>query len=276
MIDFTRTVADNCDLSRPEAGSSGANAMDDRLNQTHAATAPDHGEQARLQRERRRRFIRLGAGSVPVGLTLASRPVMAWHCYTTSAWGSQRADGVAAGTSVYNRLEKNVGTTRINGDECWYVSNWRNNTGRSSGPSRYQRQPWSYVGESLRGRYKPGGGEYSQSTQADHAKSQLLVQAVFPGGLAGFSGSTKCWDAIKNGVSTVSHYVLVAGLNRKFAEPSHRVIMDQCLRPTSYTGPDQLDEMARIGLGYKPPGRSEAWDLSDFTTYLSASYLARP
>ena len=36
--------------------------------------------------QRRRRFIQ--AGVVPVGLTLASRPAMAWHCNTTSAWGS--------------------------------------------------------------------------------------------------------------------------------------------------------------------------------------------
>ncbi|MCC6250810.1 MAG: hypothetical protein IT499_24020 [Rubrivivax sp.] len=248
--------------------------MDDKLNQNNATPTPDLAEQARLQRERRRRFIRLGAGSVPVGLTLTSRPVMAWHCYTTSAWGSQRADGVAAGTSVYNRLERNVGTTRINNDECWYITNWQNNSGRTGGPARYQKQPWMFVGDQLRSRSKPGGGSYSNYEQSEYAKNTLTVAAVFPNGLVGCAGSTKCWSLISNGVSSLADYLLIAGLNRKYAETFHQQVMNQCLNPTSYTGPDQLDQMAKLGTAYKPPGRSVAWDAADIKTYLSASYLA--
>jgi len=246
--------------------------MDDKLNETHAAPTQDPEVQARLQRERRRRFIRLGAGSVPVGLTLTSRPVMAWHCYTTSAWGSQRASGVAAGTSVYNRLESNVGTTRINGDECWYIDNWVNNTGRSGGPATYAKKPWTYIGDQLRTR-----GNYTDTDQANYAKGVLKVSTVFPnGGLVGYgSGSTtKCWDVIKNGVTTVPAYILIAGLNRRYADPGHKAVMSQCLKPNAYTGPDQLDQMAKLGTAYVPPGQSVAWDLTAIKTYLSASYLA--
>lgn len=243
--------------------------MDDKLNQNNATPTPDLAEQARLQRERRRRFIRLGAGSVPVGLTLTSRPVMAWHCYTTSAWGSQRADGVAAGTSVYNRLERNVGTTRINGDECWSITNWVNNTGRGSG-WRYATPPWQYVGGNV---MKKDG---TSTQKAQHAKDNLSVGAVFPGGFIGGGTSTKCWDVIKDGGhNTLAGRILIAGLNRLYAEPSHKNVMNACLNPTSYDpGSDQLALMARLGTAYKPPGRSVAWTEQEIKSYLSASYLA--
>ena len=249
--------------------------MDDKLNETHAAPTQDPELQARLQRERRRRFIRLGAGSVPVGLTLTSRPVMAWHCYTTSAWGSQRATGVAAGTSVYNRLEANVGTTRIDGDECWYITNWQNNTPRSGAPAPYTKQPWVYVAECKRGLYKSTGVKYTVTEQTSFAQGWLTVGMVFPSGLVGFGPTIKCWNVLQNaGTSSVAYYVMIAGLNRAYAASGHKAVMNQCLRPNAFTGPDQLDQMAQLGTAYKPPGQSAAWDLNAFKTYLSASYLA--
>ncbi|TXD99553.1 hypothetical protein FUT87_02335 [Mitsuaria sp. TWR114] len=72
--------------------------------------------------QRRRRFIQ--AGVVPVGLTLASRPAMAWHCNTTSAWGSAILRN--GGASVQARADAAV----INNTECWYIANWKDNTGR--------------------------------------------------------------------------------------------------------------------------------------------------
>ena len=38
----------------------------------------------------RRRLLKTGVSVAPIVLTLASRPVLAWHCKSTSAWGSEQ------------------------------------------------------------------------------------------------------------------------------------------------------------------------------------------
>ncbi|MDE2298344.1 MAG: hypothetical protein KGK18_09270, partial [Burkholderiales bacterium] len=65
-------MADNANRARP--GSANADEAAPSIADTSFA--------------RRRRLLKLGATSVPVTLTLTSRPVLAWHCNTTSAWGS--------------------------------------------------------------------------------------------------------------------------------------------------------------------------------------------
>jgi hypothetical protein len=37
---------------------------------------------------KRRRLLKVGATGASVALTLTSRPARAWHCNSTSAWGS--------------------------------------------------------------------------------------------------------------------------------------------------------------------------------------------
>ncbi len=62
----------------------------------------DAAAQAQLASARRRRFIKMGAGAVPVALTLASRPVMATNCISASAWGSVQG---LAGSSQFIRAQ---------------------------------------------------------------------------------------------------------------------------------------------------------------------------
>lgn len=72
----------------------------------------------------RRRLIRLGAAAVPVAATVASRPALAWHCQTPSAWGSEMMD---TNTSL-----KNTNSPYLV-DETWTCANWAANSDRGIG-----------------------------------------------------------------------------------------------------------------------------------------------
>lgn len=83
----------------------------------------------------RRRWLKNGASLAPIVLTLASRPVLAWHCKSPSAWGSEQLDPTTS-------LSTNQGHSSYV-DETWTISNWKNNTSRAGLPL-----PWTRLGYS--------------------------------------------------------------------------------------------------------------------------------
>lgn len=84
--------------------------------------APVAADEMAAKFSRRRRFIKVGASTVPVAMTLTSQPVLAWHCNSTSAWGSGLMQNNTA--SVKARNDK----TAIY-KEWTPASNWKTNNG---------------------------------------------------------------------------------------------------------------------------------------------------
>lgn len=56
-------------------------------------TGDDPGKAAEAALEKRRRLLKLGISATPIVLTLASRPVLAWHCKPPSAYASANLSG---------------------------------------------------------------------------------------------------------------------------------------------------------------------------------------
>ena len=81
----------------------------------------------------RRRLLKGGLGLAPVVLTLASRPVLAWHCKSPSAWGSEQLNPTTS-------LSANQGHESYV-DVTWTISNWKNNTERQN-----LGKPWVKLG----------------------------------------------------------------------------------------------------------------------------------
>ncbi len=217
----------------------------DTTPQSSATPAPAAGS---VVSQRRRRFIQ--AGVVPVGLTLASRPAMAWHCNTTSAWGSAVLRN--GGASVQARADLAV----INNTECWTITNWNNNSGRSS--VRGGTAPWTlvintwYAGKSL-----------------SYARNALTVAKVYPGGLKNVASTAKVSDLLKNDPAGYGTMMLVARLNTLFAGNN----VAQCV--VSSTGQDMLVQMASQGPDVFKPANSTgaAWTATDFRNYLYGNWL---
>lgn len=222
----------------------------DTTPQSSATPTPVSPVKGSVVSQRRRRFIQ--AGVVPVGLTLASRPAMAWHCNSTSAWGSALLrDG---GASVKAR----AATAVINNTECWNVSNWTGNTVRGEVSPM---TPWGVVSaQAFRGK-----GD-------DYAKKNLLIKNVFPAGHWQFGPNVKVTDAFATGGSAgIGTLVLVARLNAMFA--GHRVA--ECALSN---GVDMIQKMASTGPGLFKPTNSTglAWAEKDYRRYLVENYLALP
>lgn len=202
---------------------------------------------------RRRRFIKLGASSVPVALTLTSRPVMAWHCSSTSAWGSAQMGQATVG-SAKTRLDNNI----TDGNECWTVANWKNNNCTGSNMSTI---PWNVV--------KSKGG-YSSVV---NAKAGLTIGMIFPNGLLGCNGSTTVWSIV-SGNDKFKKSVTVARLNSVYAT-SYKSQIDSCII-SSGNRSDQIQEMARLGSSYASPNAPTIkWSTDDIVAYLNSNWLAR-
>lgn len=203
----------------------------------------------------RRRFIRLGASAVPVAMTLASRPVMAWHCNSTSAWGSAQLAGNVG--SAKTRLDNTV----TNGNECWKISNWKNND--TSG-SNMSSAPWNVVKTAL------------GVSSVNDAKNALKVNQIFTS-LSGYAGTTKVWDIV-NGGAGWAQSVTVARLNTVYAT-SYQTQINACVvsNATGPNGGDQILRMASLGPGqyFSPNSPTYKWTDADITGYLSTNWLAR-
>ena len=107
----------------------------DNTPSVDSSVAAAQGNNAGLAADglKRRRLFKLGASTATVALTLTSRPARAWHCNSTSAWGSAQ---LAPTTSTTAR----TGSHEID-DECWSITEWCNNTSHGS-----LGQPWHSLG----------------------------------------------------------------------------------------------------------------------------------
>ena len=192
---------------------------------------------------KRRRLLRLGASGASVALTLTSRPARAWHCNSTSAWGSAQLAPKNASTQA-----RTTGAEIT--DECWSITEWCNNTSHGS-----LGQPWPHLGCNTSGQinaytcgtlYSPYGG--SKCTPV------------------GLSSTDKVMDKLKNGTQ-FQKYMLCARLNSKFCTP-----VQTCLT-TNLT--DQLNLMA--GGTYTPPNlKGVVWNQTDIINYLSNNWMVQP
>lgn len=224
-----------------------------------------------LSAVRRRRFIKLGASTVPVTLTLASRPVMAWHCNTTSAWGSQQLVPTAA--SVKARMDAAV----VTGSETWSKSHWRNNTVYGTVSSK---TPFQVLAEYCG--YKQTStvvnGKTVTKTAVQNCQEQCTIGQLFgSGGLYGVSNSLKVWDAVRGlgGATEFATYMTVAKLNMQLTPGIYKTRLQACFRDNK--GADQVTWMAKQGPDrYVPtglPNTSPAWSWAKMKQYLESNWL---
>lgn len=198
--------------------------------------------------QRRRRFIQ--AGVVPVTLTLASRPVMAWHCNTTSAWGSAVLRN--GGASVQARMK----TAEIDNTECWYITDWIRNSTRPQVLA--SATPWSAVSKKW----------YSGRKTDAQAQAALTVATVFPGGLWGTKSTDNVFALVKKGSPDFVAMMLAARLNMLVLGAP----VNTCMVSNKV---DQLPLIAKNGPDTYRPANSTgaAWSTTDIYNYLTANWL---
>ena len=193
----------------------------------------------------RRRLLKAGATGVPVALTLTSRPVLAWHCNTASAWGSAQ-------------MTPNQSTTARNAanqlaDNTWSITDWQNNSTGVVGT-----YPWVKLGTQ-----SSTNGVTSNSKKYTIASLFSNTGGTYPTGLM---GTDTVWDKIMNG-STFQKYMIVAKLNAKLI-PS----VATCLKSD---GVDQLQYM--LDGSYAPSNLkgTQTWGQGQIQTYLYENYIVR-
>ncbi len=189
----------------------------------------------------RRGFIKLGAGALPASLTLASQPVMAWHCNSPSAAASA---SISANASVQTR----TGQAAI-ADECWAINDWKNNSSRSG-----IGQPWTRL---------------QQVTGL--SKSSCTVNQVFsgitkPAGLTN-QGTSNAYNVLRSlSNSSFEAVVMTARLNYLSVDS-----VRQCL------GGTVSDELAKMTGGLYLPSSSVGiqWGPQQIIDYLNNNWIAR-
>lgn len=210
----------------------------------------------------RRRMLRRSIAVSPVVLTLVSRPALAWHCKSPSAWGSEV---INPNTSLVN----NAGHQSYI-DETWTITNWKTNTprtGRNLGSNIVTGKPWEELLSVCPGlsndetKTKDSNGEYV----FDYSKVKIkhlvtYVPVINP-------GFNNTGQYVKDLLTTNKLYALIAQLNYvilKQVRANNGI--DDCLRP------GQLEDMARGT--YMENGAS--WTLQKVKEYLYNNYIVRP
>ncbi|RTL47116.1 MAG: hypothetical protein EKK53_00350 [Burkholderiales bacterium] len=220
-----------------------------------------------LASARRRRFIKLGGAAVPTALTLASRPVMAWHCNTASTWGS--AQGMS--NSAYTRSQDlNV---RLFPDETYTTACWLNNTARAG----LSGNPWGCL---------PLGCDTANPTNSKYYKGYTVAQLLANTGgatIAGVNTADTVWSILNgapqrpasspfngrlvNSNSTCGEFqklMLVAWLNFKVLNST----LNKCLAPNS------TNVLVKFGnTSYVDP-TGATWTQARIVTYLKKNFVA--
>lgn len=194
----------------------------------------------------RRRLIKLGAGAVPASLTLVSRPVHAFACNSTSAWGSAQVNPSA---SVTARAALKATTI-----ERWTLTEWVNNTTHGS-----LLVPWNTLGST-------SSGVVTNTSKA------LTLGTVFPGGPypTGLASTDLLWAILSGsaGASLFQKYMLTAMLNSKLNGATPSIGPDNCL-PTA--------KLQSLMTGsYTVPSTGTVWDQNKIVEYLLANNLVAP
>jgi len=202
----------------------------------------------------RRRLLRQGAAVVAV--TLVSRPVLAWHCKSPSAWGSEQLN---PNTS----LKTNAGHNQY-ADETWTITNWVQNTSRNG-----FGQPWA----KLKSKY-PSLYDKTTKTSYQFDYTKVSVGKLFsvvsvlarPGGM---SDSAKVKDILSFGTD-LQKYTIVAQLNYLLLAPlAPPNDLDRCVTLV------ELKEMA-TGV-YTPPNMPNVvWGPAQIKDYLYNNWIVVP
>lgn len=212
-----------------------------------------------LASARRRRFIKMGGAVVPTALTLASRPVMAWHCNTASTWGSVQG----LNNSAYARSRQENVTWIV--DETYTVANWVANTGRAGLASL----PWTLA---------PLG--CSTDSKASKFYQKYTVSQLLSPDSASIYGITdttdSVWRILKNDPTNYplkfgntsnefTRLMLAAWLNYRVLSST----LNRCLKPNGVNNVlVQLGARSYVG----PTGKK--WLESEVVTYLKGNYVA--
>lgn len=196
-----------------------------------------------LASARRRHFIKMGAGALPVGLTLASRPVLATSCMSASAWGS--TVGVAQTTSQYTRAAAKAKT--ISG--AYTLSQWKSASPACGG--------WTSLGLT--------------TTRTTYTVGALCGSSI-PTGL---TSTSTVWGVLTGTGTTLAEQfqraMIVAWLNFKVSAP-----VNACLTDPSRPSLNQLTTLGSIGSagGTGPDGKQ--WSQQTVIDYLNLNWVSRP
>jgi len=200
----------------------------------------------------RRRLIKIGVAATPVIMTLASRPVLAWHCKSPSAWGSEQLN---PNTSI--KHDSYV-------DETWTITNWINNRGRAAVLSG--NPPWRQLALKI-----PG---ISSITNYKYVTVGAVRAAIptLPSGVQdshrvyqGLSGKTPSGAPSTYYIwSDFAKYLVVAQLNRFMLAAG--VWDPQCVTEA------ELSAMAQLSY----PSSATPWDADKVQQYLYNNWIVRP
>lgn len=186
----------------------------------------------------RRRLLKSGIGLAPIVLTLASRPVLAWHCKSPSAWGSEQLDPATS-------LRTNQGHNSY-ADETWTISNWKNNTTRAGLPL-----PWRTLG------YSNGSWE---DVKLMHLQSRGVV---IPTGADTSRKVVRFLGSSSGSGTEFQKTVIVAQLNALLLSS-----VQNCIT---------LAELNKMASGmYSPPHVDVIWYKQDIVKYLQSNWIAVP
>jgi hypothetical protein len=205
----------------------------------------------------RRRLMKLGTAAVPVVATLASRPALAWHCQSPSAWGSEI---INPNTSLKTNASHKTWV-----DETWTINNWKTNTPRTAvdlANGSDAGAPWNELClacPTLKtiSACNPGGKFKYANVKVSH-----LVQCGFVN--PGFTS-----DPLVKDISSTDNrtYALIGQLNYAVLKRARfKNDIDMCLKD------GQLNDMAR--LAYTENGVT--WNMAKVKDYLHNNWIVRP
>jgi len=220
---------------------------------TPQASTPVDASAGNLGSARRRRLIKMGAGVIPVALTLNSRPVLATtqgKCFSASAWGSIQTL-VGTNASQYARKSTNAPTV-----------------------SCYTKAEWCATSN---GNPTCAGWKVSSISCANLAlatvKSYTVSKACgSSGGTAGFNGGNSVWTMLNSpNYSDAQKAVLVAWLNFRISTTTKT---DVCVIDSfSSNQLTALGNIVKAGGGKGPDGK--LWTPNDVKNYLHINYIGR-
>jgi len=206
----------------------------------------------RVKSPSRRRLVRLGTAAIPVVATLASRPALAWHCRTPSAWGSEI---INPNTSL-----KTNGAHQSYPDETWYISNWADNTPRS-GVSWLTVKPWRRFFTLYPAIQTAASNDSNNVTIAMLGSIGIQVAGAIP--------TAKVRAVLGTGAGAGTPFqkaVITAQLNYKAVSGYAQNEMESCVAFES------LNTMASGS--YSPTGLGVNWHQTEIIQYLRENYFA--
>ncbi|MFZ6751078.1 hypothetical protein [Undibacterium sp. Ren11W] len=206
----------------------------------------------------RRRLIKLGTTAAPIVATLVSKPALAWHCKSPSAWGSEILNPKTS-------LATNAGHQSYP-DETWYISNWCDNTARST--TGNASQPWVALRAKFTALKNNAPSNKTTKTSFDYKLCTIAeLQAAVAGlKVAGASPSATVKSVLTSGTD-LQKSTIVAQLNYLILSPLLTNQMEKCL-PSS-----ALQQMATGS--YSPSGSGQTWDAAKIKKFLYDNYMAR-